>query len=428
MEEYCMKRSIFISILAAVLAIGGIIGFIIGQAPVVAGDPADTALAQAAVGTSFTYQGRLTGSSGPISDTCDFTFGLWDAASGGNQVGTVNKNGVTVSDGLFTVQLDFGAGAFTGDARWLAISVDCGDGAQSLTPRQPLQAAPYALSLMPGAAVQGTLNNSGVISLTNSADDGLRVESAAGDGVQVTSAAYGFYVQQATVDGLLIDGADNDGVHINRAESDGVYVASANYGVSVASSDTDGIFVNNADADGNGIGIAGYFDGDVRVTEHLTATNLYAVNKNFVIDHPQDPENKYLYHSSVESPDRMNVYNGNVTTNDEGYATVALPDYFEALNHDYRYQLTVIGAFAQAVVAQEIEGNQFTIQTDEPNVKVSWQVTGIRDDASARANPMRVEVEKPDSKKGLYLDPAAHGQPESQRIGTAERAEEDASQ
>jgi len=73
---------------------------------------------------------------------------------------------------------------------------------------------------------------------------------------------------------------------------------------------------------------------------------------------------------------------------------VQLPDWFEALNRDFRYQLTVIGQFAQAIVASEINDHQFSIRTDKPNVKVSWQVTGIRQDAFANANRIPVEVEK----------------------------------
>jgi hypothetical protein len=86
----------------------------------------------------------------------------------------------------------------------------------------------------------------------------------------------------------------------------------------------------------------------------------------------------------------MNIYNGNVTTDANGYATVTLPAYFEALNKDFRYQLTVIGSFARAMVAKEVSHNQFTIRTDSPNVKVSWQVTGIRHDAFANAHRIRV--------------------------------------
>lgn len=92
---------------------------------------------------------------------------------------------------------------------------------------------------------------------------------------------------------------------------------------------------------------------------------------------PGDPENKYLYHSFVESPDMMNIYNGNITTDENGEAVVTLPDYFEALNADFRYHLTCIGAFAQAIVADKIKGNRFQIKTSAPNVEVSWQVTGV---------------------------------------------------
>src|SRR5208283_4202061 len=111
---------------------------------------------------------------------------------------------------------------------------------------------------------------------------------------------------------------------------------------------------------------------------------------SFKIDHPLDPAGKYLYHSFVESPDMMNVYNGNVTTDKRGLATVVLPDYFGALNRDFRYQLTVIGQFAQAMIGKEISHNRFTIRSNKPGVKVSWQVTGIRQDAYANAHRIQV--------------------------------------
>ena len=126
-------------------------------------------------------------------------------------------------------------------------------------------------------------------------------------------------------------------------------------------------------------------------------------------DHPLDPANKYLYHSFVESPDMMNIYNGNVTTDADGFATVTMPDWFEALNQDFRYQLTVIGQFAQAIVAEEIDGNQFRIQTDKPLVRVSWQVTGIRHDPFAEANRIPVEEDKTGDEKGHYLYPEVYG-------------------
>jgi hypothetical protein len=137
----------------------------------------------------------------------------------------------------------------------------------------------------------------------------------------------------------------------------------------------------------------------------------------FKIDHPTDPENKFLYHSFVESPDMMNVYNGNVETDANGFATVELPGYFEALNREFRYQLTVLGQFAQAIVLKEIANNQFVIQTDKPGVKVSWQVTGVRKDPFAEKNRVVPEVEKSAEEKGKYLHPEAYGQPTQKRIG-----------
>jgi hypothetical protein len=121
---------------------------------------------------------------------------------------------------------------------------------------------------------------------------------------------------------------------------------------------------------------------------------------SFKIDHPLDPENKYLNHSFVESPDMKNLYDGIVTTDETGLATIELPAWFEALNRDFRYQLTVLDAedstaFVQAKVTRKIEDNRFTIRTSAPGVEVSWQVTGIRKDAWAIANPMPVEEDKP---------------------------------
>ena len=157
---------------------------------------------------------------------------------------------------------------------------------------------------------------------------------------------------------------------------------------------------------------AGTFIGDVDVIGNLTKGG-----GTFKIDHPLDPANKFLYHSFVESPDMMNIYNGNVTTDANGDAIVTLPDYFSALNKDFRYQLTVIGTFAQAIVAEKIQGNQFKIKTSLPNVEVSWQVTGIRQDAWANANRVIPEVEKKGPEKGKYLYPELYNQPTEMGIG-----------
>jgi len=149
---------------------------------------------------------------------------------------------------------------------------------------------------------------------------------------------------------------------------------------------------------------AGYFYGNVQVTGTI---NKGAVG--FQIDHPLDPENKYLHHSGVESPDMMNVYNGNVILDARGEAVVQLPDYFEALNRDFRYQLTCIGGFAPVYIAQKISGNRFSIAGGEPDMEVSWQVTGIRHDKFAEANRIQVEVDKSADERGKYLHPRAYG-------------------
>jgi hypothetical protein len=132
---------------------------------------------------------------------------------------------------------------------------------------------------------------------------------------------------------------------------------------------------------------------------------------SFKIDHPLDPENKYLYHSFVESPDMMNIYNGNVVLDQNGEAIVQLPAWFEALNMDFRYQLTSIGRFSPVYIADEIQDNQFRIAGGRPGTKVSWQVTGIRHDAFANAHRIQVEVEKEEEARGFYLHPAEHGKP-----------------
>ena len=93
----------------------------------------------------------------------------------------------------------------------------------------------------------------------------------------------------------------------------------------------------------------------------------------------------------------MNIYNGNVTTDENGLAVIVLPSYFEALNGDFRYQLTVVRVFAQAIVASKVKGNQFSIRTNQPNVEVSWQVTGVRKDAYAEKH--RIVVEEAKSEK-----------------------------
>lgn len=135
----------------------------------------------------------------------------------------------------------------------------------------------------------------------------------------------------------------------------------------------------------------------------IVADVIQAAVKNFCIDHPLDPQNKLLVHTSVESSEMMNIYSGNIVTDDRGVAEVVLPDWFEALNGEFRYQLTPLGQFAQCIVAEKIKGNRFVIRTDKPQVEVSWQVTAVRHDAWAVRNRSPVEVEKAEADKGKLI-------------------------
>ncbi len=137
--------------------------------------------------------------------------------------------------------------------------------------------------------------------------------------------------------------------------------------------------------------------------------NISKGSGTFVIDHPLDPKNKLLFHSFVESPDVKNLYDGNVTLDAMGEATVQLPSYFDALNTDIRYQLKPIGSpMPNLHVKSEEKNNQFSIGGGVSGGRVSWQITGSRHDAYIIANPIIPEVEKNETtpvKRGEYLFP-----------------------
>jgi hypothetical protein len=223
----------------------------------------------------------------------------------------------------------------------------------------------------------------------------------------------GVYGKSRPVAGYGIGGSFEGGWRGVVGMTDGTGYSSLTYGVyGVSSGGTTGTRIGvYGSATGGTNSYAGYFSGNAYVSG-----NLSKGGGSFKIDHPLDPANKYLYHSFVESPDMMNIYNGNIVTDGSGYSTVTLPEWFEALNKDFRYQLTVIGNFAQAIIYQKVQNNQFTIRTDKPNVEVSWQVTGIRKDAFAEKNRIPVEVLKKDDEVGKYIHPNAFGLPEAMGI------------
>jgi len=303
--------------------------------------------AAAAQTTRFTYQVRVADANLLPDGTYPMRFTLFEDETSTTQVGPTltfdsagsNPKALDVINGVLTVQLDFGADAFSGKDRYLNIEVKypIDPDFVTISPRRQLT-SPYAIRSL----------NATVAEKAKLAD-------------------------QATLADIATNAQRLGGVDASKyLQIDDSRLADPRLTVGVPGN------LNVAGTLSKGAG-------------------------SFKIDHPLDPENKFLYHSFVESPDMMNVYNGNVTTDGHGNASVSLPNYFEALNRDFRYQLTVIGQFAQAIVSQEIEGNAFKIRTDKPNVKVSWQVTGIRRDKFAEDNRIQVEVEKTRAEKGKCL-------------------------
>lgn len=155
------KRVLILSIVVLTILVS--VGGVNAQGPI-----SGARAPNAALGTAFTYQGQLKKSGSPVTSTCSFTFGLWNAASSGTQLGSNQTiSGVSVSNGFFTTQVNgggqFGANAFTGDARWLQISAQCtGDGSATSLGRQQLTPAPYALAL-PGLYTQQHATSPNVI-------------------------------------------------------------------------------------------------------------------------------------------------------------------------------------------------------------------------------------------------------------------------
>ena len=289
----------------------------------------------------------------------------------------------------------------------------------------------------------------GVFASTASMDPssvGLYATSAGGSGV------YGYANGSASATGVygVGDGASGYGVFGTSVSGIGVYgttsagtsgagVYGANtsggaaiIGIGNSSVSPTGYFYNNS-AYGNAVGLqgqcnaglgvsgygrvgvigtaassggyGGYFQGNVQVIG-----NLSAASKNFKIDHPLDPAHKYLVHSCIESSEQLNLYTGDVTLDSDGRATVQMPDWFEAENTRFHYQLTAIGEAAPALyVAQKMRSNHFEIAGGKAGLEVSWQVTGTRQDAYARAHPLVVEPEKVGAEAGKYLYPLENG-------------------
>ena len=224
--------------------------------------------------------------------------------------------------------------------------------------------------------IQGTGSDRGVYGTTS--------DATGGRGVWGHSGQYALYGTGASTAGVRAD-STYVGVWGQGATYGAYAVATAGTGLNY------GLFATSASTGGYAL----YAQGDARVTG-----TLIKAAGSFRIDHPLHPDTRWLSHSFVESPDMMNVYNGNVVLGKDGTAVVELPDYFEALNRDFRYQLTCIGGAALVYVAREIEDRRFTIAGGHQGLTVSWQVTGVRHDDYAKAHPIVVDAPKTGDEKG----------------------------
>jgi hypothetical protein len=251
------------------------------------------------------------------------------------------------------------------------------------------------------------------------------------------------FVGRRTTNMGHVDGVDDGygyGVQgkSSRHGGTGVYGYSDYYrGVCGHSDSATGVFGESS----IGIGVWGYSDSSYDIYGY--STRGYAAyldgrvyirgppekpGGSFKIDHPLDPANKYLSHSFVESPDMKNVYDGVVVLDKKGEAEIELPDWFDALNKDFRYQLTAIVAPGPNLhIAEEIsdcgvtnysnssssssnnKNSRFKIAGGTSGMKVSWQITGIRKDPWANAHRIKVEEDKSDKERGYYIYPDLYG-------------------
>ena len=227
------------------------------------------------VDDGITYQGSLSDGNAPANGTYDFRFRLFNAATNGDQIGPiVTVNDLSVVNGLFTTNLDFGPNAFNGQARWLEIYVRDGNSSGNytrLSPRQAIKATPYAHSLQPGAVISGTLDNSATLRLVNNVGNGLEIDRAFN----------GISIGVVNNNGIQIEKADNYGVYIEDARDYGVYAQTSYTNttaiVGYASADTGyssgvtgstsapggtGVVGNNYDFATGGVGVRGYTSSD----------------------------------------------------------------------------------------------------------------------------------------------------------------------
>ncbi len=233
--------------------------------------------------------------------------------------------------------------------------------------------------------------------------------------------------------GTANNGTDAAGVWGRSSSATGVYGSGVQGVIGSASGGSESVGIMGLGADGgpavtafggttetsiglyataDGDGWAAYLDGDVYMTGEF-----YAPEIAIAMDHPDAPGERWYRQAAVGSFERLSIISGNVRTGADGTAVVEVPALFARLHRGFRYQLTVIGSPASAHVSREMRRGRFVVRTDRPRVKVSWQVTALRDDPSSRASEFRPSVAKGGSARGRLLEPALYGKASGRAIG-----------
>jgi hypothetical protein len=380
-------------------------------------------------GVTIPYPGRLTDEAGHlvVEGAYDFAFALYETETGGEPLWSEVQEGIMIRDGAFVATLGSAdpipSSILDGTDRWLAVGVRGSGEAEfsALNPRQRVSASTPTMPGNPSAGAACPHDHWGESWGGFGSTDGLSIGTASGVGLTAWSDTSVGVIGVGSASSYPVPVDDKYGVYGYSYSDHGVYGrtngdwgwVSGVYG-QAAKDNAHGVTGWNTGG-GPGVyghsetGFAGYFDGPVDVLGYL-----YKTGGGFKIDHPLAPATKYLHHSFVESPDMKNIYDGVVVLDADGAAWVELPEWFEAVNKDFRYQLTPIGAPAPDLyIAQEVESSRFRIAGGEAGLKVSWQVTGIRHDPYAEAHPIPVEEDKPPEEQGSYLHPVEHGQPET---------------
>ncbi|MFF2625519.1 hypothetical protein ACFVUN_07070, partial [Kitasatospora griseola] len=338
----------------------------------VSGQSGDTApgVAGASAG-GVGVSGQATGTSAGVSGQADAGPGVFGTSGQGPGLSGTSAHGI----GVVGQSGDTAPGVSGASTGGVGVSGTGGPGAAGV-------------SGTGGAGAPGVFGNSGTAVSEGTPLPGVSGRSSFGPGVFGNSTS-GAGVSGNSLNGTGVTG--NSGLRVGIAATGG----------------RTGLTASGAD-------LGADITGGLRVNGVIVA----AGSAQFVIDHPLVPAENTLAHAFVASPERKNVYDGVVTLDDSGAATVTLPDWFDALNQDFRYQLTPIGAPAPGLhVSAEIAGNSFSLAGGPPGGRVSWQVTGVRLDSWAQANPLTPVTAKPPGQLGLFLHPTAFDQPVERGIG-----------